>query len=71
MRVTLENHWGLTANPINIRAVIDGTNHPYCEASPDFCNWEHEYLMYNTLKDLAPYRAYQRACQILGSLGRQ
>jgi sugar phosphate isomerase/epimerase len=55
VRVTLENHWGLTANPINIRAVIDGTNHPYCEASPDFCNWEHEYLMYNALKDLAPY----------------
>ena len=28
---------------------------PFCEASPDFCNWEHEYLMYNALKDLAPY----------------
>jgi sugar phosphate isomerase/epimerase len=55
VRITLENHWGLTANPINIRAVIDGTNHPFCEASPDFCNWEHEYLMYNALKDLAPY----------------
>ncbi len=55
VRVTLENHWGLTANPINIRIVIDGANHPYCEASPDFCNWEHEYLMYNALRDLAPY----------------
>jgi len=55
VRVTLENHWGLTANPINIRAVIDGTNHPFCEASPDFCNWEHEYLLYNALRDLAPY----------------
>jgi len=55
VRVTLENHWGLTANPINIRIVIDEVNHPYCEASPDFCNWEHEYLMYNALRDLAPY----------------
>jgi sugar phosphate isomerase/epimerase len=55
VRMTLENHWGLTANPINIRIIIDEVNHPYCEASPDFCNWEHEYLMYNALKDLAPY----------------
>ncbi|MDQ1469258.1 MAG: hypothetical protein QOJ99_738 [Bryobacterales bacterium] len=55
VRVTLENHWGLTANPINIRIIIDEVNHPYCEASPDFCNWEHEYLMYNALRDLAPY----------------
>jgi len=55
VKVTLENHWGLTANPINIRIIVDEVNHPYCEASPDFCNWEHEYLMYNGLKALAPY----------------
>lgn len=55
VRVTLENHWGLTANPMNIRIVIDEVNHPYCEASPDFCNWEHEYLMYHGLADLVPY----------------
>jgi hypothetical protein len=55
VRVTLENHWGLTANPMNIRIVIDEVNHPYCEASPDFGNWEHEYLLSNGLKALAPY----------------
>lgn len=55
VRVTLENHWGLTANPVNVRIVVDEVNHQYCEASPDFCNWEHEYLMYNALRDLAPY----------------
>ena len=55
VKVTLENHWGLTANPINIRIIVDEVHHPFCEASPDFCNWEHEYLMYNGLKDLAPY----------------
>ena len=55
MRVTLENHWGLTASPTNIRTIIDEVNHEYCEASPDFCNWEHEYLLYNGLKELAPY----------------
>jgi sugar phosphate isomerase/epimerase len=55
VKVTLENHWGLTANPTNIRIIVDEVNNPFCEASPDFCNWEHEYLMYNGLKALAPY----------------
>jgi len=55
VKVTLENHWGLTANPTNIRIIIDEVKSPFCEASPDFCNWEHEYLMYNGLKALAPY----------------
>jgi sugar phosphate isomerase/epimerase len=55
VKVTLENHWGLTANPMNIRAIIDEVHNPYCEASPDFCNWEHEYLLYHGLKALAPY----------------
>jgi sugar phosphate isomerase/epimerase len=55
VKVTLENHWGLTANPMNIRIIVDEVHSPFCEASPDFCNWEHEYLMYNGLKALAPY----------------
>jgi sugar phosphate isomerase/epimerase len=55
VKVTLENHWGLTANPMNIRIIVDEVHSPFCEASPDFCNWEHEYLLYNGLKALAPY----------------
>ncbi len=55
VKVTLENHWGLTANPINIKIIIEEVNHPFCEASPDFCNWEHEYLLFHALNDLAPY----------------
>lgn len=55
VKVTLENHWGLTANPMNIRVIIDEVNNPFCEASPDFCNWEHEYMMYHGLEALAPY----------------
>src|SRR5579884_1055130 len=55
VKVTLENHWGLTANPGNIRIIVDEVNSPYCEASPDFCNWEHEYLLYHGLEELAPY----------------
>ena len=55
IKVTIENHWGLAADPINIRIIIDEVNHPYCEASPDFGNWEHDYMLFNGLKALAPY----------------
>ena len=55
IKVTIENHWGLAADPMNIRTIIDEVNHPYCEASPDFGNWEHEYNLVNGLKALAPY----------------
>jgi sugar phosphate isomerase/epimerase len=55
VKVTLENHWGLTANPTNIIIMINEVNSKWCEASPDFCNWEHEKLLYNGLKILAPY----------------
>jgi hypothetical protein len=54
VRVTIENHWGLAANPINIRIIINEVNSPFCEASPDFCNWEHEYMLYNGLEVLIP-----------------
>jgi hypothetical protein len=55
VRVTLENHWGITADPINIRIIVEEVNHPFCEASPDFGNWEHKYLVYHAMNDLAPY----------------
>jgi sugar phosphate isomerase/epimerase len=55
VKVTLENHWGLTANPTNIIIMLNEVNSKWCEASPDFCNWEHEYMLYNGLKILAPY----------------
>ena len=54
VKVTIENHWGLAANPINIRIILNEVNSPYCEASPDFCNWEHEYMLYNGLEVLIP-----------------
>jgi len=55
VKVTIENHWGLSADPMNVRVILDEVNHPYCEASPDFCNWEHEYLLYYGLAALVPY----------------
>src|SRR5436309_2367508 len=55
IKVTFENHWGLAADPMSLRIIIDTINHPYCDATPDFCNWEHEYMLFNGLKALAPY----------------
>lgn len=55
IKVTFENHWGIAADPMNLRIIIDTINHPYCDATPDFCNWEHDYLLFNGLKALAPY----------------
>lgn len=55
IKVTFENHWGLAADPMTLRIMIDTINHPYCDATPDFCNWEHEYMLFNGLKALAPY----------------
>ena len=55
VRATLENHWGLAADPINLRIIVDEVNHPYCEVTPDMCNWEHEYMLFSGLKSLVPY----------------
>ena len=55
VRLTLENHWGITADPINIRIIVEEVNHPFCEASPDFGNWEQKYHVYHGLNALAPY----------------
>ena len=55
VKVTIENHWGLSANAMNIRIILDEVNHAYCEASPDFCNWEHKYMLYHGLEAVMPY----------------
>jgi len=54
VKVTIENHWGLAAHPMNIWIIVREVASPYCEASPDFCNWEHEYMLYHGLEVLAP-----------------
>ena len=69
INVTLENHWGLAADPMNIRTIIDEVNHPYCEASPDFCNWEHDYMLVQRAQGARPVLAHERAREVLGSMG--
>ena len=55
VKVTIENHWGLAAHPMNIIIIINEVNSPWCEASPDYCNWEHELMLYHGLEVLMPY----------------
>ncbi|MFN8095272.1 MAG: TIM barrel protein [Vicinamibacteria bacterium] len=55
VKITIENHWGLCANPMNILIVMDEVNHPYCECTPDFGNWEHEYHLFHGIEVLMPY----------------
>ena len=69
VKVTIENHWGLSADPMNVRIILDEVNHPYCEASPDFCNWEHEYMLYHGLEALAAVHAHDGPRQVLEPLG--
>jgi len=40
---------------LNVNARALRANSPFCEASPDFCNREHEYWLYYGLAALAPY----------------
>ena len=54
VKVTIENHWGLAADPMNIWIIVREVASPFCEASPDFFNWEHEYMLYHGLEVLAP-----------------
>lgn len=54
VKVTIENHWGIAAHPMNVRIIVNEVNSPYCETSPDFCNWEHEYMLYHGLEALIP-----------------
>mgnify|MGYP006292887795 CR=1 FL=1 len=54
VKITIENHWGLAAHPQNIIIILNEVNSPYCEASPDYCNWEHEYMLYHGLEMLVP-----------------
>jgi hypothetical protein len=39
---------------MNIRIIVEEVNSPCCEASPDFCNWENEYLLFQGLRARVP-----------------
>jgi len=43
---------------------MDEVNHPYCECTPDFCNWENEYHLFHGLERDALH-AHARAREVL------
>jgi hypothetical protein len=55
VKVTIENHWGLAANPMNIIIILKEVNSRFLESSPDFSNWEYDYLLYHGLEVLIPF----------------
>jgi hypothetical protein len=55
VKITIENHWGISSNPAIVAIIINEVNSPYCETTPDFCNWDLEYLCYYGLELLMPY----------------
>ena len=55
IKVTIENHWGLAADPRTSGSSSTRSTTRTARRRPDFCNWEHEYMLFNGLKALAPY----------------
>jgi hypothetical protein len=54
VRVTIDNHWGLAADPTNIIIILNEVNSTFLESSPDFYNWVNEYMLYLGLEILIP-----------------
>jgi hypothetical protein len=55
VKITIENHWGISSIPSNVAIIVNEVNSPYMETTPDFCNWDLEYLCYYGLDMLMPY----------------
>jgi hypothetical protein len=71
VKVTFENHWGLAADPMNIRIMIDAVNHPYCDATPDFRKLgTRAHALQRTE---GPRALHQLECprEVLGQVGRR
>ncbi|MSP13453.1 MAG: sugar phosphate isomerase/epimerase [Chloroflexi bacterium] len=51
----IENHGGISADPENIIAIIEGTKSPFLKTLPDFGNWPDPAKRYENLAKVAPY----------------
>ena len=70
VKVTIENHWGLSANPIHMRIIVEEVNNRFCELSPDFGNWGEQVLRPARAERRSALRAHHRARQVLEPLAR-
>ena len=59
--VVIENHWGISSDPIVVKAVIDAIDSPWLRACPDLSNWPKEVDPYQALALLAPVAAHVHA----------
>ncbi|MBI3941445.1 MAG: sugar phosphate isomerase/epimerase [Chloroflexi bacterium] len=51
----IENHGGVSADPDNIIAIMEGTKSPFLKSLPDFGNWPDPAKRYENLAKVAPY----------------
>lgn len=54
IKILIENHGGLSANPDNIVAIMEGVGSPWIGTLPDFGNFPDE-IRYIGLEKIAPY----------------
>ena len=71
IRVTFENHWGLAADPMNIRIMIDAVNHPVLRSVAGLLQLGARVHAVQRPQGARAVLAHQRAREVLGSLGRQ
>ena len=61
VKVMMENHWGLSADPHRMIQVIRDVNSPWFGALPDFGNFPPEVDKYQALELLVPYAFFVHA----------
>ena len=71
VKVTLENHWGLTANPINIRIIVDEVNQPVLRGFAGFLQLGARVPDVQRAEGAGALRAHQRPRQVLEPLEGQ
>jgi sugar phosphate isomerase/epimerase len=60
LKITVENHGGVSATSANIIKIIESTDRKYVGACLDFKNWPKE-VMYEEIAKLAPYAYHTHA----------
>ena len=71
IKVTFENHWGLAADPMNIRIMIDTINHPVLRGVARLLQLGARVHALQRPQGARAVLAHERAREVLGSLGGQ
>lgn len=71
IKVTFENHWGLAADPMNLRIIIDTINHPVLRRHAGLLQLGARVPALQRPEGAGALLVVERPREILGSLGRQ